>query len=570
MKHKDIIRKFELLIFLLELHNVEETKIKLFSEALLKIEQLPFSLDTCKSVEEIEQIGFSKSIATTIFQMITKNEFPFLEELVSQTPQGVIKMKQVSGLGIKKIRTLWKEAKIDSLEALEMACKTGIIARLKGFGEKSQAQILESVRFVIKNSCRLRLSDADIYIKILQEFIENVQQEAGKSPRTAIVGETARSCEVVESLDLVVGYPFLYDHYKNAIQKSKVFILSLPFSNPFILRGSVHETQTPFQIILCEEKNWINTVFRYTAAAEHLTSEIKDGKSLIQIIRSHSFKSEEEVYQSVGLPYIIPERREFAPSFITKNYITYQDLKGVLHCHSTYSDGKNSLREMAIACKELGFEYLGITDHSVSAFYANGLSIESVFKQHHEIENLNKELAPFRILKGIESDILADGSLDYPDEILAMFDFVIASVHSGLKMDKQTATRRIGRALENPYTTILGHATGRLLLEREGYPLDVETIIDLALQNNVVIEINANPYRLDLDWRWAIKAAEKGVRLSINPDAHRIEGYHDIHYGVRIARKAGLTPSDILNTLSLEEVCSFFAQRKLAKNLLKT
>ncbi|HCB46883.1 MAG TPA: DNA polymerase/3'-5' exonuclease PolX, partial [Algoriphagus sp.] len=239
-----------------------------------------------------------------------------------------------------------------------------------------------------------------------------------------------------------------------------------------------------------------------------------------------------------------------------------KDLKGILHNHSTYSDGKHSLRQMAEYCKELGYEYLGISDHSRTASYAGGLEIEKVQKQHEEIDQLNKELAPFKIFKGIESDILGDGSLDYPEDVLKSFDFIVSSVHSILNMDIKRATKRLLTAIENPYTTILGHPTGRLLLRREGYPIDHKTIIDACAKNKVVIEINANPWRLDLDWRWVRYAMDQGVMLSINPDAHEMDGYADMKYGVLVGRKGGLTKEMTLNALSLKEIQEYFDHKK--------
>jgi DNA polymerase (family 10) len=242
--------------------------------------------------------------------------------------------------------------------------------------------------------------------------------------------------------------------------------------------------------------------------------------------------------------------------------ITFADLKGSLHNHSNWSDGVNTLEEMALYCKDaLKLEYLGICDHSKSAFYANGLNEQRVFAQQQQVNELNKKLAPFKIFKGIESDILNDGALDYGDDVLKTFDFVVASVHSNLRMDKEKATTRLIKAIENPYTTILGHPTGRLLLSRKGYEIDYKKVIDACATNNVVIEINANPLRLDLDWRWHRYALEKGVLLSVNPDAHRKEGFHDMRFGVMAARKGGLTAEKCLNAFSLEEITTYFAKK---------
>jgi DNA polymerase (family 10) len=245
--------------------------------------------------------------------------------------------------------------------------------------------------------------------------------------------------------------------------------------------------------------------------------------------------------------------------------IELTDLKGILHNHSTYSDGQNTLEEMAVYCKELGYQYLGICDHSKAAFYAKGMKEETIIQQHTEVDKLNQKIGgdgSFKVFKGIECDILNDGSLDYSNEVLASFDFIVASVHSNLKMTEEKAMNRLLRAIENPYTTILGHPTGRLLLMREGYPVDHAKMIDACAANGVVIEINAHPYRLDLDWRWIDYALNKGVKLSINPDAHEREGYHDMYYGVCTARKGGLFKEMCLNTFTLPEITAYFQSKK--------
>jgi len=280
-----------------------------------------------------------------------------------------------------------------------------------------------------------------------------------------------------------------------------------------------------------------------------------------------AFSTEEEAYRHAGLAYIEPELREgsFEIGLAMENklpkLVEMQDLRGILHNHSTYSDGKNTLEEMAVYCKELGFEYLGMSDHSRSAFYASGLEANRVRDQQVEIDALNKKLAPFRIFKGIESDILPDGSLDYEDEVLASFDFIVASIHSVLNMDLQKATNRLLKAIKNPYTTMLGHPTGRLLLERKGYPIDHKTVIDACAEEGVIIEINAHPWRLDLDWRWVHYALEKNVMISINPDAHEKAGYHDMRYGLLVGRKGGLTKEMTFNALPVDAVAAHFEKR---------
>jgi DNA polymerase (family 10) len=298
--------------------------------------------------------------------------------------------------------------------------------------------------------------------------------------------------------------------------------------------------------------------FKVTGNSEHV-------EQVMALAGSGQYDTEQAIYDKAGLAYIDPELREglgeiqLARSNALPNLIKYTDLKGSLHNHSTWSDGVNTLEEMAIYCRDhLQLEYLGMSDHSRSAFYANGLNEQRIHAQHREIDSLNERLAPFKIFKGIESDILYDGSLDYPDEILKTFDFVVASVHSILKMDEEKATSRLITAIENPFTTILGHPTGRLLLSRRGYPLDYKKVIDACAANNVIIEINSNPLRLDLDWRWHRYALERGVLLSINPDAHRTEGFHDMRYGLLVGRKGGLQASQCLNAFNLEDITQYF------------
>ena len=304
-----------------------------------------------------------------------------------------------------------------------------------------------------------------------------------------------------------------------------------------------------------------------TGSKSHLLYPMEGDLPFVSLLQDFEFNSEEEVYQKAGYVWIPEELREGFLEFDwakggAKPLLEEKDLKGILHNHSTYSDGKHTLRQMAEHCKSLGYEYLGMSDHSRTASYAGGLDIEKVQKQQAEIDQLNQELAPFKIFKGIESDILTDGSLDYPPDVLASFDFIVASIHSGLSMDRKKATARMLKAVENPYTTILGHPTGRLLLRREGYPLDHKVIIDACAAHAVIIEINANPWRLDLDWRWVHYAMEKGVKLAINPDAHAMEGYADMRYGVMVGRKGGLTAEMTFNALGKEALNKYFEERK--------
>ncbi|HWK98367.1 MAG TPA: hypothetical protein VNQ55_00405, partial [Parapedobacter sp.] len=367
--------------------------------------------------------------------------------------------------------------------------------------------------------------------------------------------------EILQSVDVIAEASF--DELTAAI--AKIDILGVESRNePFFLTAK-NETGLAFRFFPSDPHSFFRQLLITTGSDEHL----RQLDELLTEPQLPDFDSEEAIYKSVGLPYIQPELREgnneitLAKNSALPNLVSYADLRGTLHNHSTYSDGVNTLEEMALYCRdELQLEYLGICDHSRAAVYAKGMNIERVQEQWVEIDTLNANLAPFRIFKGIESDILGDGSLDYPDEILAGFDFVVASIHSNLKMDKERATDRLIKAIENPYTTILGHPTGRLLLSRPGYPLDYQRIIDACAAHGVIIEINANPLRLDLDWHWQRYAIEKGVLLSINPDAHRNSGFHDMQYGVHVARKGGVPPHNCLNTFSVDAIADYFNQRK--------
>jgi DNA polymerase (family 10) len=325
------------------------------------------------------------------------------------------------------------------------------------------------------------------------------------------------------------------------------------------------EGQIPLTMICTDSLTFNRVLFETTGNSEHLKL-IGYGQE-----DSLSFTSEEDFYKKKELPFIIPEQREglneLEYNIIDQHFIEYGQLKGVLHNHTNYSDGLNTLKEMAEYAKSQNYQYLGVCDHSRSAGYARGLDEDRVFQQMHEIDELSAKMFPFKIFKGIESDILSDGSLDYSDDVLSKFDFIVASVHSNLTMSEDKANERLLKAIENPYTTILGHPTGRLLLMRSGYPIDHRRIIDACAANGVVIELNAHPYRLDIDWKWIQYAQTKGVKISINPDAHEKMGYHDMYFGTLAARKGGLLTKNTLNALNLQEFEDFLSKRRSLKNI---
>ncbi len=446
---------------------------------------------------------------------------------------------------------------------LLQACEDGKVRKLKGFGEKTEEGIKQSLLFTASNKSKMLFYNAEHISKLIEQDLKILFPEAFIST----AGEIRRKLEIIEKITLVIGTDTILEVY-GSLSKSELLKHDLKSSGPFTWRGCLSDDSLKVEIHLTSRENFINILFLHTGSGKHLSNRLANQKTLIQILKEETYKNEESVYEKAELPYIVPELREGLYEFNNKfhsslpDLLKMQDLKGVIHSHSLYSDGKNSLKEMAEKCLTLGYEYLGITDHSKTAFYANGLDEYRIVQQHREIDVLNKELAPFRIFKGIESDILNDGSLDYSDEVLSSFDFVIASVHSNLKMDITKATDRLIKAISNPYTTFLGHATGRLLLRREGYPIDYKAVIDACSSNGVIIEINANPHRLDIDWKWIQHGLEENVLFSINPDAHEIDTIENMYYGVCVARKGGLTNNYNFNCLSMPEADAYFLKRK--------
>ena len=386
--------------------------------------------------------------------------------------------------------------------------------------------------------------------------------------RLELTGEMRRRTETVSRVEILAGTKKKQLAQKT-IEEATLFELLPAQSGPYTMRGTFTGTDLNWLIRFVDPWQFENKLMIFTGSGNHLARVTNDKSNLYQFLLENQETDEKQAYKAFGMPYLVPELREggFELNYTTDStlpeLLNLEDIRGPLHNHSKYSDGKNTIRELAEYCIGKGYEYLGLSDHSKSAFYANGLREFDIIRQHEEIDALNKELAPFKIFKGIESDILNDGSLDYDKDVLASFDFIVASVHSNLNMDIEKATARLLKAIENPYTTMLGHPTGRLLLRRPGYPIDYKKVIDACARNEVIIEINANPWRLDLDWRWVHYALERGVLLSINPDAHEIEGFDDMKFGVYVGRKGGLTMAKTFNTWDLGKVDEYLTARKL-------
>lgn len=533
MTTAEIAHKLKLTAQLMELHNQNPFKIKSIANAAYRLNKTDIDL-AGKLLPELEQIeGIGKGIAAKIMELQTTQNLKELIEMVEKTPVGVIDMIGIKGIGPKKVGQLWRELEIESTGELLYACNENRLISLKGFGLKTQAEVKKQIEFHQSNSGKFHYATVeDFALKLV-----DVLKEKYNTNLVSLTGALRRKCEIIEKIEILIA-------------SEKDVIIDEIENNPTI----------KIEIIVCSENEFYNKLFETTSTAAHL--------SQISYQPGAVYSSEKEIYQSMQLDYIEPELREglnevkLTRENKIQKLIEIGDLKGILHNHSTYSDGLDTLEDMAVYCKELGYEYLGMCDHSQSAFYAEGLKPESVIKQQLEIDELNKKLFPFKIFKGIESDILNDGSLDYSDDILKTFDFIVASVHSNLKMAEEKATARLIKAIENPYTTILGHPTGRLLLSRPGYPIDHKKVIDACAANGVIIELNAHPYRLDIDWRWIPYCLEKGVMIAINPDAHAKRGYHDMYFGTCVARKGMLTKTTCFNALNREEIELYFKARK--------
>ncbi|RCH56423.1 DNA polymerase/3'-5' exonuclease PolX [Mucilaginibacter hurinus] len=559
MENKPISRTLRFLSQLMELHNINQFKTRSVANAAFKADKLPFAL-AGKSVEELERIdGFGKSIATKVAELLATGTIAELEELLAQTPEGVVEMMKIKGIGPKKVAIIWKELGIENTGELLYACNENRLVEAKGFGLKTQEEIRKAIEFRMASNGKFLYAQVEEEANELLKSIKAIFPEALKN----FAGEFRRGSEIITELVIIVGSTD-QQMALNTIAQSELL------KNPVVIDNHVNgelENGLLVDIICVDKGDYYEQLFLNTGNDDHVQAVIN---RLPEGLEEPS--SEEMVYKKAGLCWIPPELRE-GDAYIEKaindklpTLITFIDLKGTLHNHSTWSDGVHTIEQMAAYCQnELNLQYLGICDHSKTAVYAKGLSIERILQQHEEIDHLNKKLIGFQVLKGVESDILNDGSLDYPEEILQRFDLVVASIHSNMKMDENKATARLIKAIENPYTTILGHPTGRLLLSRKGYSFDYKKVIDACAANGVVIEVNSNPLRLDLDWRWHQYALDKGVWLSINPDAHRNEGFLDMQFGVNAARKGGLYKERCLNALSLQEIKHFLAHRKAGK-----
>ena len=567
MDNRALTRAFKLAAQLMELHDENPFKIRAIEGTASALEALSFPVAEVERAGLPDRTGLSKTAAAKVAELLDTGTFPELKHLLEITPPGVVALLDIKGIGPKKIRSLWRELGIETAGQLREAAEDGRVATLKGFGLKTQEGILEALDFAAESTGKLLYPQAEALADDLAQRLRT----APITEQVAVAGEVRRRLETVETVTLVAatGQPAQAHQLLNTLDG---LVADPRRSGPFAWRGTAVPSGVRVEVLLTTAEDFTTELFLNSAAEAHLSEPLSTSPSphltLRQWARREKFQQEAALYEKAGLQYLVPELREgrgeiaLAAAQQLPQLLEDADLRGALHNHSTYSDGNHTLREMATWLRDHHYEYLGICDHSQAAHYANGLGVERVRQQHQEIDQLNAELAPFRIFKGIESDILSDGSLDYPADVLASFDFIVASVHSNLKMDERKATERLLRAIENPYTTMLGHPTGRLLLRRQGYPINYKAVIDACAKHQVIIEINANPWRLDLDWRWVRYALDQGVMLSINPDAHHTDGYADMRYGVLMGRKGHLTKAMTFNAKSGAEAAAYFEARK--------
>lgn len=583
----EVAARLEQVATLMRLCGMNEFKAIAFDKAARTIENLEIELAKLVQNKEVETLkGIGKSIAGDIYQLFEEGEMGVLQELGEKIPEGLLKWLDISGLGPKKIFKIHKELGISKTDELQAACEDGRVAALSGMGKKSAEKILKSIEWRRQHAARCRIDEAlDIAVHF-REKLDKLPEVQGIS----VAGSLRRSRETIGDIDLLVAA-----EEKDSTTIFDAFVAGAAVTE-ILGRGdtkcSIRSNQgRQVDVRIVNPAVFGAALMYFTGSKEH--NVVMRGRARERGMALNEYglfklnengetdfdalivsAEERDIFEQLDLQWIPPERREDGDEFQAYGkerpapaLLEASHIKGVVHAHSTWSDGKFSIEEMARACHQKGYSYLGISDHSRSAAYAGGLSMERVKQQWKEIEALNTQFdaegVDFRVFKSIESDILLDGSLDYPEEILAGFDFVIASVHSSLDMDSERMLERFQRAVDNPYCRMLGHPTGRILLRRDGNAFDMNALIDYAAEKGVAIEINASPYRLDLDWRYGRKARSVNLMTSINPDAHHTDGIGDIKYGVGIARKAGFTPGYVMNALSRDDFAAWCQRERI-------
>ncbi len=525
--------------------------------------------------------GLGATILKRVEEAIDTGHIAFYDELRANTPPVKLEMLRIAGMGPKKINAIYDQLHVTSIDELVQACKDDRVAHLPGFGKKTQDKILQGIAFLTQHADRF------LY-PVGEAEAEQIRAALTTQPgivRLQVGGSIRRRRETVKDIDMVLS---VADNAGEDVRERIMdFFTKQPSVQAITGKGTtkssvILSSGIAMDLRVVSDSQFPYTLHHFTGSREHHIPLRRRALSMNMTINDYGLfkgknaegglipcKDEADIYAALGLDYIEPELREdmgeieAAEKHTLPKLVQESDLRGVLHAHTNWSDGQNTLREMADACIERGFSYLGITDHSKVAAYAGGLSEDDLRRQGEEIDRLNEELAGrLRILKGTECDILRDGSLDYSNEVLAGLDFVVASIHSNFNLAPEEQTKRMLRAIANPYVDIIGHPTGRILLERGGYELDMDAVIEAAARHGVCIEINAHPSRLDLDWRLVRKARDRGIKIPVNPDAHALAGIDGMRYGIGIARKGWLRAIDVLNTMETNELLEFFHSRR--------
>jgi len=578
MTKDEIIQIFENIARLLELKGENPFKVRAYTHAARALETLPVPLETLVAEDGLEAIeGIGKATGEKIATLVRDGKLPYYDNLRDEFPPDILSLFEIQGLGAKKIKALWEALGIHSVTKLERACRDGRIAALPGFGEKSAANFLQAIDHQRKHLGEYRIGDV---ATLADHLLEDLRSHPDVS-LARIAGSYRRRKEIVRDLDFIVSsrhpapvmdfftaHPLVESvlakgetkssvNLKNGIQCDLrvVSASEFPFALNYFTGSKEHNVRIRSRAL---ERGWSLNEYRFSAAPNR---ELKEPLPTIN--------EEDDIYRALGLDPVPPELREdrgeidAAAAHALPELVEWMNLRGTFHVHTTESDGRASLDDMVAAARDLGLEYLGIADHSKSSPQAQGLDEARLAAQGRRIREINASDAGIHLFTGTECDILKDGSLDFPDEILAGLDFVVASVHSLFNLPQAEMTKRIIRAIENPYVTMLGHLTGRLLLTRESYQVDIPAVIEAAAATGTIIELNANPRRLDMDWRWWPLAREKGVKCSINPDAHSVQGLQDLAFGVGAARKGWLTKKDVINTLPLSRIREALQAKRL-------
>ena len=581
MNKDQIAAIFENIARLLELKGENPFKIRAYTHAVRALEILSEPVEMLVAEERVSSVdGIGKAISEKITELVQTGRLAYYDKLRDEFPPDILTLFDIQGLGGKKIKALWDALRIDSVTKLERACKSGAVAELPGFGEKTAANIIKAIEHMRKHAGEFRFGDI---AALAEGLLEDLRGHPDVN-LAQIAGSYRRKKEIVRDLDFIVSsrnaesvmtyftsHPLVESILAQGATKSSVLLKSgiqcdlrvvsgaeYPFALNYFTGSKEHNVRMRSRAL---SKGWSLNEYRFSAA---------EGRELREPLPE--IHEENDIYRALGLDPVEPELREnrgeieAAEHHKLPRLVEWTNLRGTFHNHTTASDGRASLEDMIAAAKELGLEYLGIADHSKSSFQANGLDEKRLAAQVARIRELNAAETDFRIFAGTECDILKDGSLDFSDDILSTLDYVVASVHSSFTMPEAEMTERIIRAMQNPHVTMLGHLTGRLLLSREPYQVNIPAILDAAAETGTIIELNANSRRLDLDWRWWPLAREKGVKCSINPDAHTTAGLQDLLFGVGIARKGWLTKDDVINTLPLTGIEKILHAKRSGKS----